>query len=718
MADRRARVAFSVVLWASLLACASSARAGGPAEDSRALGAPGAEQAPDTAPSEIIEIIAERSPEDASAEQRAVSLVSADDLEHLVPRTTAEALLLAPGVSVQKTNHAGGSPILRGLTGQKVLLMVDGFRLSNAIMRPGPSQYLSTIDIDAVDNIEVLRGSASVLYGSDAIGGVVHVHTREVEAEPTAVRLHGRAATADRSAGGHAEINGRASAMAVRVGFGGSRFGDLRGAGPVADAAQVPIYDGDRQQFTGYDELAGHARATWALDENREVTAAVFAYRQLDAPRTDTCSPASCLVFDEQFHDLTYVRFRGSSGPLRLVDAGVAVGRVHERRSDTDHEAGTVERELDQVWSLSAHARGSLRPWRIGRAALYVTAGMDGHGERISSTAVEGDMEDALVPQLRGKFLDGSTHGTLALFGFGELRLGARVGMTAGLRLATTRSRVAADPETRASGFVSRQTLPVASAGARLHIAGPVSAVINVDRGFRAPNLYDLTARSGDAGPGYQLPNPMLTAESSVALEGGLQVRTDRLQWSGFLYRTRIRDFITREPTVCPVTLTERCGDAGAVFRMVNADAAIVRGLETAARWNAGAGVTIEGSATWTHGDSVLADGTIEPLPKVPPLHGVVVARREARRHFIELGLRWATAQRRLAPRDEGDPRIPAGGTPGHAVLDVRIGGQISRGLRATLALENLLDRPYRIHGSGVDGAGFGAVLGLAGAFR
>ena len=244
--------------------------------------------------------------------------------------------------------------------------------------------------------------------------------------------------------------------------------------------------------------------------------------------------------------------------------------------------------------------------------------------------------------------------------------------------------------------------------------------MINVDQGFRAPNLYDLTARSGDAGPGYQLPNPALAAESSLTIEGGVKVEAERVQATGFVYRTHIRDFIARRATTCPAALADQCGSADAVFQAVNADAAVVRGVEAAARVRLGAGVVLEGTATWTRGDSVPAgiEDMGEPLPKIPPVHGVAVLRKHGRRYVAELALRWAAAQRRLAPRDMADRRIPAGGTPGHAVVDARVGGELGNGVRATLALENLLDSPYRVHGSGVDGAGLGAVLSIAGELR
>lgn len=715
-----------------LVAGSAEARAGGAdpddagagtaADDGAAAGDPDVDAAgmAEEPAGEVIEIVDDSAPDQSVAARRAMSVVDAEGLARQSPRTTAEALSYVPGVSVQKTNHAGGSPIIRGLTGQKVLLMIDGFRLSNAIMRPGANQYLITIDPGMVGGIEVLRGAGSVLYGSDAVGGVVHVRTREIDATDGDMhgRVEARTASADRSGRGRLELAGRAGRVRARVGASGGRFGDLRGSGPIGAgtdaAAQVPIYAGDRQRFTGYDELSGDGRVAWQLGPGHSLTAAVYAYRQYDAPRTDKCSPESCLVFDRQEYDLTYLRYRGGYGPVHDLTAGVALSRTGEQRSQRDAIAGMIERERDRVLGVSTYARAALWPWRIGAATLHVAAGVDGYGEGLASeAAVEaGERTDALV---RGKFLDGSSQAALGGYGVAELELGERVSFDVGLRLSASRARVSVDPESGATGFVSWQTLPVGSAGLLARVAGPVSLAVHVDRAFRAPNLYDLTARSSGSGPGYQLPNPGLTAETARSLEAGIQVRSRRLMGDVFGYVTNLRDFITRQPASCPPELVDRCGDAGAVFRAVNADAATVRGLEAAARAELGAGLSLFASATWTRGDARFADGMTEPLAKIPPLHGAAMLSRQGTRVVASVAVRWALPQRRLAPLDVADSRIPTGGTPGHAIFDARIGADLRDGLRATLVLENLLDSPHRVHGSGVDGAGRGAVVSIIG---
>ncbi len=110
----------------------------------------------------------------------AIRVIDNKSIQNFQIRTAPEVLQITPGVFVQKTNHGGGSPFLRGLTGNQTLLLVDGIRLSNATVRYGPNQYFNTIDVFSIEKIEVLRGGGSVQYGSDAIGGTIQTFSHEV----------------------------------------------------------------------------------------------------------------------------------------------------------------------------------------------------------------------------------------------------------------------------------------------------------------------------------------------------------------------------------------------------------------------------------------------------------------------------------------------------------------------------------------------------------
>jgi iron complex outermembrane receptor protein/hemoglobin/transferrin/lactoferrin receptor protein len=101
------------------------------------------------------------------------------------------------------------------------------------------------------------------------------------------------------------------------------------------------------------------------------------------------------------------------------------------------------------------------------------------------------------------------------------------------------------------------------------------------------------------------------------------------------------------------------------------------------------------------------------PLSRVPPLHGTVEATAPWAWGYASAALRWAAPQDRLAPADLSDPRIPPGGTPGYAVVDLRAGARLDGHARVGVVLENVLDAAYRYHGSSINGPGRSALVWL-----
>ena len=98
-----------------------------------------------------------------------------------IHRTLPEALKTIPGIMVQKTGHGQGSPFIRGFTGFRTLLLIDGIRVNNSVMRDGPNQYWNTVDTQGISQLEVVKGPSSALYGSDAVGGTVNAITKSPE---------------------------------------------------------------------------------------------------------------------------------------------------------------------------------------------------------------------------------------------------------------------------------------------------------------------------------------------------------------------------------------------------------------------------------------------------------------------------------------------------------------------------------------------------------
>jgi hemoglobin/transferrin/lactoferrin receptor protein len=209
-----------------------------------------------------------------------VHVVDREALQAAAPRTTPDAFRGLPSVMVQKTGYGQGSPYLRGFTGFRTLMLVDGIRLNNSTFRDGPNQYWNTVDPWAIARYETVMGPASVLYGSDAVGGAVNALTLAPPAwagQATWERtLAARVATADESLQTRAGVRGRAT---ERLGFAAGatwkKFNDVRGGADVG-----------RQRHTGYEEADFDLRADYDFASGATLTLAHQQVAQDDAWRT------------------------------------------------------------------------------------------------------------------------------------------------------------------------------------------------------------------------------------------------------------------------------------------------------------------------------------------------------------------------------------------------------------------------------------------------
>jgi hemoglobin/transferrin/lactoferrin receptor protein len=206
-----------------------------------------------------------------------VHVLGQNELYDFGARTTPEALSLINGVFVQKTNHGGGSPFLRGLTGNQTLILVDGIRLNNSTFRYGPNQYLNTIDPYSIHKVEVAKGTGSVQYGTDALGGVIQVFTKEPAFSNSVNRWNGKAVAKymsgnmEKTGRGEAEYSGQK--FAAQVGATYRDFGDLVGGDTSG-----------RQSPSGYKELALDLKTKFLLRPNVQLTVAHQRIQQQDVP--------------------------------------------------------------------------------------------------------------------------------------------------------------------------------------------------------------------------------------------------------------------------------------------------------------------------------------------------------------------------------------------------------------------------------------------------
>lgn len=646
-------------------------------------------------------------------------VVDREDLQQTAPRTTPDALRGLPSTMVQKTGYGQGSPYLRGFTGFRTLMMVDGIRLNNSTFRDGPNQYWNTVDPWSVARYETVMGPASVLYGSDAVGGAVNALTLAPPAwtgAPAYERtLAYRGATADESTQARAGIRARVTEkLGLAAGMTWKKFNDVRGGDDVG-----------RQRHTGYEETDFDLRADYDLNERTTLTLAHQQVAQDDAWRTHSTFYGIDWEGLEQGDDqkraydqdraLTYARLAAAD-----LDGFVSAYRLTLSRQAQDEDLHRVradgrrdESGVDvTTWgaSLELQSETDFGRWTYG--VDYSRDEVDSFGRHVKAdgtpgkTDVQGPVADDASYDLAGVFLQD----TVPLFREAiELTPGVRY-TWAQLDADRVLDPVSGEAVSRADDWDSavgslRALAPLGAARRHAVYAG-------VSQGFRAPNLSDLTRLDTARTDEIETPVDDLDPERFVSAEVGARADAGKLSAEIAAYYTWIEDLIVRAPTGAILDeareVTKRNAGNGYVTGVE-----LTLGYQVAEDWH----VRLMGS--WMEG-KVDAYPTSDPVAVrddvsrgMPPTAQAAVRWQPAGEPFwLEAVLDAAAKADRLSADDERDTqRIPPGGTPGYAVLTLRGGVTVREDLALTLALENVADEDYRIHGSGVNEPGRNLVL-------
>ncbi len=683
-----------------------------------------------------------------SGVERAATAVTRDDLVERQPRSAPDALRYEPGVFVQKTAHAQGSAFIRGVTGQQTLLMFDGVRLNNSTYRQGPNQYFFTLDAQTIESIMVQRGGASTRYGSDAIGGVIAARPLLAPRAPDGVLqvvpgLTLTGASADQSRGGRLQLAmSYGKDLRFLVGVGGRQVEELEGGGVLLapetnEPVLVPMLrDDDRTQAgTGFDELTFDSRLDWKPSPQDQLSVAVYGYRQYDAPRTDQCPAAyapynECMVYEEQFRTLAYVKAQTRRVPIiKRTQLTLSWQQQHERKRLDRPNSFVQHTGRDGVTTLGVQLVGHTLAYPLAKKLKLKTQfGVDHYADVISSRAwTELTDLQVLVERSRGQYLNDARYQQGGVFADTHVEWRA-LSVLAGLRGSWVNAQAKGDPES-GSLDVNNQWHPVTGhLGAKLKLSRVDAINLSFDRSFRAPNLDDLTSRQF-TGPGFQFENVALKPERAQTLELGITRRSRALQWDLWAFRTELAEAIVRRPLppeACPPE-TPGCEASWTRFQLINAaDSSWIHGLEGGILVELVKGLRLRTTAAWAIGEgpnpalqssAVGADQRARvPLSRIPPLNGTFELRwrpGERRGWYTGLGLRWAMLQDQLALSDTSDERIPAGGTPGFVVADLRMGYRFGAAWTISLVAENLTDAVYRYHGSAVNGPARGLKLGL-----
>jgi hemoglobin/transferrin/lactoferrin receptor protein len=640
-------------------------------------------------------------------------------VEEVQARTLPEALEEEPGVLVQRTGPGQSSPILRGFTGFRVLHLVDGVRLNNSAFREGPNQYLGTVDALSTERLELVRGPASVLHGSDAVGGVVNViPVRQAPAERgtegiwTERRFVYRFASADTSSQIRAEARGTVD---DRLGF--VVGGTLKFFGDVSGGRHTGV-----QEDTGFAERDADARFEARLSRELRFVLGVQHVDQIGVPRTHQTVdgvryrgtiPGTDLRRDlDQRRDLVMLQLHGGEdGADGSFSAGVSWHEQEETR-DRVRDGGRRDRQGFEVDTLGLFGRVSAES-----AVGHLTLGTDYYRDSVDSFRKDFNADGSFRgSSIQGPVADDASYDLAGAYIQDEIEITDAVMLTLGSRAsyAALRAHEVEDPVTGERISARDRWFSVVHQGAlSAELGEGLRGWASVGQSFRAPNLSDLTrldsARSGE----IETPVDDLRPERFLTYEVGVKAERDAFSGELSCFYTDIRSLITRTPTGNVV-------DGDDEVTKQNSSGGYVQGVEARSGLALGEGFSVFSAFTWIAGETeefpaAGQPSRREPLSRMMPVTGLVGVRYDSddERLFVETKARIVRHQERLSSRDEADTgRIPPGGTPGYTVYEIRGGYRVTEHARLFFGIENLFDKDYRIHGSGLNEPGTNVVLG------
>ncbi len=674
-----------------------------------------------------------------------VAVIGRRDVELGNPQNTGDMLMNSGQVFVQKSQMGGSSPVIRGFEANKVLIVVDGVRMNNLIYRGGHLQDAITIDANMLDRTEVVFGSSSVIYGSDAIGGTMHFITRKPvlgtdSSNYTAGSGFVRYASVNNEQTAHIDFNFGTSKFASLTSITRSDFGDLRmganGNPYDSDFGWCKFYveriggkdsivqntDPLLQKFTGYSQIdvmqkflyKQNDRVSHSLNFQLSTSSDVPRYDRLQQLRNGLPRFAEW-YYGPQNRVFAAYSLQLSNGTKFYDNASLTLStqRIDQDRIVRLRNNDERERQNEDVWvyALNADLKKQLNEKNELRYGVEIVH------NTVLSTATSTNIVTSEVTPAATRYSDGDNSMSMAaVYASHSWEKSEKLITTVGLRAGIVNLQ-AEWIDTTFFPFPFKQVnqtafTPSFSAGVVWMPTKKLRINALVSNAFRAPNIDDM-AKVFDSQPGTLIvPNPELKPEIALSGEVGLSwtftegVRLDLASW----YTTLTNAIVVRDFTFNGSDSIVFAGDLSRVVAAQNADRAFVTGFSAGITADFNDQFSFRSTVTYTYGRYIDTDiDTIVPLDHIPPLFGQTGLVFHSNNLECELFARY-NGWKHLADYSlSGEDNLPQAtpfGTPAWTTLNFRAGVQLNRWVRVTGGVENIFDLNYRHFASGVSAPG------------
>jgi hemoglobin/transferrin/lactoferrin receptor protein len=712
----------------------------------------------------VISLFKKKEKANRIAEQ--IAVLNARDIQKVSPQTSADLLATIPGIKVQKSQFGGGSPVIRGMESNRVLLVVDGVRMNNAIYRKGHLQSSITVTPNMLEKTEVVFGPSSVVYGSDALGGVIHYYTKTPklsEENEVKSQIFSRFSTVNNEVTTNvsAEVRRRNWASLTSVSY--SDFGDLKAGKNRShgfdDWGKVFFYseningnynekptensNPNLQRNTGYNQIDVLQKFFVPLSKNIDLKVNLQYSSSSDIPRFDRLAELKSgkLKFAEwsygpQKRFLASTQFLLNPNKNWIENGMLTVAYQKVKESRIQRKFGSLDRsireEVVDVFSFNGDFSVSLtedkkRILSYGFEFAYNDVNSHALGKELNivNGEIDGFSSDF---NIQSRYPDGgSNYLSSAVYVDYRQDINSKSTLNTGIRFTNTNLNATWIDQTfiqlAEAEIQANHSAVTATFG---YIYKPnknwqINSVIS--SGFRSPNIDDVGRVREKAG-NITVPNINVTPEFAYNAEIGIQkyFNDKKFRFGANVYYTLLDNYIQRDfvyNSDGSVQQVEFDGEFGNAVSNQNKEQAYITGFTANYLGQISNAWSTSGFITYTKGRTY---DTAEPLSSIPPLFGQFEVTYSADK--VELG----AVIRFNAQKDVEDFNITEGidnldltpivaenateesaiyfGTPSWVTLGVNGRYIINTNFSLRVRLDNLLDQHYIEFASGVASPG------------
>jgi hemoglobin/transferrin/lactoferrin receptor protein len=680
---------------------------------------------------------------------RQVVSISTEDIEFSNSQTTADLLESSGKVYVQKSQLGGGSPMIRGFSTNRLLITIDGVRMNNAIFRSGNLQNVISIDPLAVERVEVILGPGSVIFGSDALGGVMNFYTlipRFAMGENTVLSgtAYSRYASASSEKTLHADFNISRKNWAFLTSITHSDFADLKmgSHGPEeylrneyvinrnGNSLIVANEDPRIQKPTGYsqinllEKIRYIPNETWDFSLNLmySTTSNLPRYDRLIEKRNGQLRLAEWFYGPQTWFMGNFkIDKKGNGVIYDNAQLTTAYQFFEESRNNRDFGSEQLFNSEEKVdaWTANLDFEKKFEKNKLNYGLEYVLNEVSSEGQRINLTTDNSNPDTPRYP-------NGSSWQSLAAYSGFQWKLHPELDLQTGARY--NHIFLNADFEDAVYEYPFKNSdlstgALTGTAGLSWNPSEKINWKLNFSTAFRAPSIDDV-GKVFDSEPGsVVVPNSNLKPEYAYNGEIGVNWKISEsicVDIAGF-YTHLDNALIRRDFSFNGIETIDFQGELSNVQAIQNAASAYVNGFEGGITVNFSPSLLLNSQLTITEGKEQLDNGTTAPLRHVAPIFGNthLVWKRDKLKLDLFGEYNGQFDHEDLAPSEQGKAYLYAidqNGNPySPSWYTINFTGQyeISYNWLVTVSLENITDQRYRTYSSGIAAPGRNLILAL-----